>query len=372
MSKKELNERKINVDFFPYSGGGNPYIDLLRQGVEKAGKCNIREFSMSIKKYIKHNETDIVYLNWFDNVQNKTRIRTLYSIIKRLAILHTIKTRGTKIFIVIHNRLPHNVKNEKLIKWYMSRLFSLADVLPILSKGTTRIIQETFGNKIYENIKKKCTLIPVTHYIGVYPLSADNLRRKLNISNQDFVYLFWGSIEPYKNIELLINVAHRITNDHKDAYFIIAGKCDKEYENELHGLIDKNSQIIIIPGRIEDNELADLIDASNIVVVPLDIRSSINSGTCFVTFSLERTIICPRIPGIADFENQVFFDYIYKDNEEHALRLYEKCEEAYSEYKTSPDIFKQRGKKIKDELTAHYSNETIGKKLSDEFVKCMK
>lgn len=364
---------KINVDFFPITGGSNPYIDILKQGVEDTEEISILEFKFSFLKYIFNKKNiKIVYLNWYDNVQNKNLLRTIYSILKRLSLLKVIKIKKIKVFIVIHNRLPHNAKNINLLKWYIKKLFIMADKLVILSTGTKNVVKDLFGEQFYLLVEDKFVHIPCTHYIGIYEKNNKQFRKIWGASKENFIYLFWGSIKPYKNIELLINIAHEITSKYSDTMFVIAGECSNAYAMELKRIVQDNTRIKLYLQKIEDDELADVIDASDIVVIPLDLKSSINSGTCFVTFSLHKNIICPRIEGLKDFSDEVFFDYEYDTYEQHHEALLKSAESAYIEWKRTPEKFYNRENILYAELEKKYSGKTIGGKLRKEFEKLLK
>lgn len=360
----------INVEFFPYSGGSNPYIDILREGVEADGICKIEEFEIKPLRYLfKKIDTQVVYLNWYDNVQNPTRARTLYSITKRLFLLHTLKRRGIKVYIVLHNRLPHNAKNENDLKKYTKKLMVLADRLVILSNGTKDVFREFYGDKFYKRIENKLLLVPCTHYIGVYKTQNIDFRSKWKINNDEFVFLFWGSIQQYKNIELIIDTARKFQNHNMKAKFVLMGGCKEEYRNELVKKIDGLNNVLLIPRRIEDSELADVIMAASVIILPLDIKSSLNSGTCFVTFSLQKNIVCPRIEGLKDFNEDYFFDYEYTSEEDHSEKLFIAAKQAYDEWNQNPIAYHNREKDIFNELIDNYSGERIGRILSRDIEK---
>lgn len=358
----------INVEFFPYSGGTNPYIDILREGVKADGRCDIESFEIKPWRYILGNtKAQVVYLNWYDNVQNPTRVRTIYSIIKRLFLLYILKMRGIKIFIVLHNRLPHNARNEKDLKFYIKKLMILADRLVVLSEGTKDVFKELFGDGFYEQIEDKFLHVPCTHYIGTYQSQNIDFRSEWKIDKNEFVFLFWGSIQPYKNIELIFDIASKFKDSNLGAKFVLIGACDDSYQHVLREKIINLDNVMLIPRRIEDAELADVINVATVVILPLDITSSLNSGTCFVTFSLKKNIVCPRIEGLKDFTQDYFFDYKYSTDEEHKEELHKAAIMAYDEWLCSPEKFHKREQDIFHDLELNYSAKKIGKILSRDF-----
>lgn len=363
-----MNE-KLNIDFYPIKSGMNPYIEIVKESLKSQMDCNIKEFVYSEKYYLKNRDfVDVVYMNWYENVQTDSTLRTLLRALRRIEMLWLIKMCGIKTIVVIHNRIPHDSKNVNLIRWFSKRIYQIADRLVILSKGTVDICKADFGKKYYKKIDKKLVLVPHPDYYGVYPEKNLNFRNVWRVNKGDFVYLFFGNIAPYKNVEIFIEAAHKISKKNTNTKFIIMGKCNSEYKEAIIKRIGENKNIVLFPQMIDDSDLTSVIRSANVVVMPLDKESSLNSTTVFLTLSCGINVVCPRIACVSDFEGALY-DYDYSNTEEHLRELVKACEMVYEEYSMFYQTYMGRIERFKNILSKDHSKETIGKKLANTIKK---
>lgn len=356
---------KINIDFYPIKSGINPYIEIMRELLEKQLDCNIKEFVYSEKYYLKNKKhTDIVYMNWYDNIQTTNTIRTLIRAIRRIELLCLIKKCKIKIVIVIHNRIPHNTKNIKLISWFSKEIYKIADKVVILSGGTIDVLKKDFGEKYYKKIENKISVVPHPNYYNVYPEKNIDFRNIWNVKKDDFVYLFFGNISPYKNVEVFIEAAQELSQKVNKAKFVIMGNCNNDYKKKLASKIGQNDNILLITREIENAELTSVIKSSNIVVMPFDKKSSLNSTTLFLALSCGVNVICSRIACVTDFSGKLY-DYDYSDYVDHRNELVNMCEKAYEEFFDYPDTYRNRLNEIENKLKTDHEKVAVGKKLAN-------
>lgn len=359
---------KLKVLFYPDNSGMNPYITIIKKTLRDYKDIIIEPFVYNEKYYWgnKH-EVDIVYLNWYENVQTESLLRTLIRALRRLELVHFIKSQEIKVVVVIHNRVPHNAKNTRLIKWFSEKLYDSADGLVILSGATLEMLKNQFGEKFYNKNENKIYHVPHPDYYDVYESNNIDYRKKFSIGKDDFVCLFFGSIAPYKNVELVIEAAKKLASKYKDIKFVIAGGCDTAYEENITKQIGNNKSIIFAPQRLKDDELMPLIDSSNVVVMPLDIRSSLNSTTFYLTITCRKNIVCPRIASAQDFNTDNLYLYDYSDKNEHLEKLVLTIDKAYSDYSFNPEAFDKKVSELSMELSNKNSKKIIGKKLYEVF-----
>lgn len=366
------NNSKIRIGFFPYTGGLNPYIDILREELDKSGNFIVLPFYISIySALISSKNYDVVYLNWYENIQGKCVLRTVISAIKRILILWILKMNKCKIIVFIHNRLPHNARNIKIIKMYEKIIYLMADRLAILSSGTKNVVEEILGRTFFSKIRSKFFWVHEPTYVGSYPEKNYDYRNEWGIKEDKFIYLFFGSIEPYKNIELALKVANQIVSENRDAYFVFYGASDEAYFKRLSYQISDQRRILLIPRKVENEKMTSLIRSSNVVIMPLNIESSINSGTCFLSLCYSRNIICPLIESLKDFKTNSFYTYSYKNEQEHYNNLLNMARTAIFEFYEDNARFNERIHNFTQEIKEDYSRETVYKQLSKLIYECM-
>lgn len=282
--------------------------DLLSDQYEIMG---IEQISNDINKIKK---TKAVILNWIES--------SLDNRVKRNLILY--KMMGVKICWVFHNRIPHDCDQNSQIK-NMGWLADFCHYIILLSKCSKEYLPH-----MRRNIKK-CVYIPHINYIGKYPVCKRSIRKEYQIGEDEFVFSFIGALRPYKNIEVIIQAFKKLLLRDAKAKLLIAGNAGKEnYVNKLRVLCDGEKNIILDAGFISNGEMEAYLRASDILTLPYNKVSSMNSGAMIMAFSYERTVIVPEIAMAKDIKEEKFiFSYDYLDETENIKRIKEKMLEAY-------------------------------------------
>lgn len=362
MKNVALKGELMNTAYFPQNISNNKYVDIIKGSISING---IDIEGMVNSKIIK-GEYDIVNLNWFESIQAKNKAEGYKIFLKRSLLLTYLKYKKIKIIWTLHNRVPHDGEYTKLSIALMKKMAKVSDVIIIHCSETREVIQKLNPSINVEKIK----LIQHPNYIDVYEKKSINYREKYNILENEMVYLFFGQIRPYKNVELIIEAAKE---SRVSAKFIIAGKaCDKEYEKKILNMVGKNNNIIPIFKYISDDEVTSLIDSSDVVILPYDIKSSLNSGAAILAFSLGKTIICPNIGTLKDMnESDLFYSYEYENRQDHLEKLIDSINKSYNEFETNKELFYQNGIKLLNIMEKQYSHKEVSEKYNLVYTSLM-
>lgn len=346
-----ISTESINIAYYPYESWGNKYT-AISQGILKECGCNITDFwNMPLEEL---SDIDAVILNWYDSTYQKWGIKALNDALKRLSKLKHAKKCGAKIIFTFHNRMPHNMKGILLpivSKWLRKRICIASDFVIVVSTDSIRFLSEIMTE---EDAFRKAFYIPHPNYVGVYtpPLEVNSYP-----NNPIFEILFIGAVKPYKNVELVIDVAKKLEN--YPIHFTVAGKCQEEYGRKLQkhasGALNITFDLRFIP----DEELDCLIRDKDILLLPYDVRSSMNSGTVILAFSNGRSVICPEISTLKDFPAEKFYSYTYESEEEHLKKSTWAVLEAYHDWKYDNKAFKQKGTDLLDAVKRNNSAEVL-------------
>lgn len=345
----------MKIAYTPYNYNGNKYITISENALQDCG-AELYEFnSKTINK-----ETDAVFLNWYESVgRSKYPFRTLYLINKRKMVLRLIHKKGICIVTTFHNKVPHDISgfygklNQELLRFVLN----ISDYIITLNNHSLADLEEYIDKT---DIEKKAFLIPHPNYIGAYsePIVdvEYNYHKKMKI-------LFAGQIRKYKNIELLLQAADKVKD--LDIEFIIAGKCQTlQYKEYISKLIEEKNNVNGILRFIEDKELEGLVRESDLLVLPYNIASSMNSGTVILAFSNGRSVICPEIATIKDYDAELTYSYKYTSEEEHIVELEKKIRMAYDDWKNRNEEFTNKGKILFEEVKIKNSYESIKERYS--------
>lgn len=302
-----------------YPTFNNPYQNLLYREVEKYPNVKVSylddgiyrdHFSLFILTllprliYYRLKGYSIFHLHWqdfrfpFPSKQIGHILSTMYI----LLALFVIKILRYKLIWTVHNIVPHQQLYINDI-WVTKLLVKSSDYLIVHSEHT---INELLNNDIQVS---KFKVIPLGNYIDIYPntSSSEEARKYLNISLDDFVFLFFGKIRGYKGIEELITTFNSMSKDNKSS-LIIAGEClDDSYKKALLDLIGNNNRIFPFLEHIPDEKIQYFFNAADITVLPF--KKLTTSSSILLSFSFAKTCICPRLGSLCDIPADIALFY---------------------------------------------------------------
>lgn len=292
----------------------NNMMDILRVKYEVV---RIEEISTDIKKIM---QVKAIFLNW---IEDQLPLDTKYRLI-------LYKCLGVKIIWVFHNRAPHDksdVVGMRNMKW----LARISDYIVCHSKDSIRY----FPAKWFQ---RKCRYIPHPYY------EIPHMIGKLDEKREDkdiFTFGLIGFIRPFKNIELLIRAFLELDLPH--AGLLIVGNVEasnKEYAQSLKDMCSGCKDIVIEFKFIAEQKMKDELDKIDILVLPYNKKSSMNSGAMILALSFGKPVIIPDISMAVDMQDQEFvYMYHYETEKEHLENL-----------KYCMRIAVERGKKKNEEI----------------------
>ena len=255
--------------------------------------------------------TKAIVLNWVESNLD----------IKKKKLLLLYKLLGIKIIWVFHNRIPHEVINDetkaKSAKRTMCFMAGISDAIILHSRNSRKYLLE------YTNNHKKFFYVPHPDYIRQCMWGQD-------VQNEDncFTFVFQGAIFPYKNIELLIKVFKDLKLP--DCKLHIAGKAyDEIYEKKIRELC-QGANICLTLEYLTDSAVGEVIRKADVMVLPYDLRSSMNSGAMLNAFSNRRTVIVSNNAMAQDYRGKDFlYVYDYSSQQEHYEQLKKTMKSAY-------------------------------------------
>ena len=356
------------VAYYPFRSEFNKYTELS-QSILKMNGCNIVDFEALVDGKIE--KADIIILNWYESVYSRNPFKLIKKFQAKINVLKSQKEKGAKIIFTFHNKKPHSLGlpfclpvNDLIGKINIARMYRMADRIIILSKDSRKYLLYYLQKK---DINKKAFYIPHPNYIDAYshPL-------KENIYNYDGIFkiLFIGAIRPYKNIELILEAAKVL--DIPSIRFYIKGAADKEYQDKIMRDARQCQNVEFDFKFIGDAEIEETIRYSDILLIPYDVKSSMNSGTAILAFSNGRSLICPQISTIREIDKDLVYTYDYKSKKEHIDRIIFNIRQAYDDWLNNRSEFEAKGTKLYEYVKTTYSLDELAKRyklMFDELLK---
>ncbi len=350
----------MKINFYPYDSNDNLYLSIVINSIRDEG-VEVEPFVVSIRDWLlKKRVADVVHFNWFENIDAENRIKTLMRYGKRVVIIKILKWRKIKMVTTVHNRLPHNTKYKNLSLNFMKILYKNTDVITILSGQTRDILKEQFGERFYRKIETKIEYVPHPNYIGAYPAPGKEILAEREGDNPVIRFLFLGAVKPYKNVELILEAAKNLAREKKAAEFIIAGSGNKQYISALKKQYEELNNVVFLDKFIENEEINDLMSKSDVLILPYDKKSSMNSGTCFLAFTYKKNVVCPDIATIIDVGMDKCYAYSYVKEEDHFEKMLGAVHNVYDDYIKNKERFNRKGEALYDLVERENAPNKIG------------
>jgi glycosyltransferase involved in cell wall biosynthesis len=203
-----------------------------------------------------------------------------------------LRKKGYTVLSLIHDPQPH--EGEKF--WVR-----LIQKLELKSSD----IFFTLSNFSKFNLKK-ITKKPVENYLhpimDISSVSEKPPEIELEILKNKFVFLYFGRIEPYKGLNNLVEAFSSLVSDKKfeeKTYLIVAGagNLDKTTNQKLNEL-EKRKLACFINRFLKDSEILELINISNIAVLPY--LSASQSGVLSTIYYYGKPAIVTPVGGLLE------------------------------------------------------------------------
>lgn len=330
----------------PYEHPDNDYIHLQIEAVRKAGYEPVPQDGNIIK-------SSYILYNWMENVDGNHKVMVIGKKITRLLQLKMLRK---KVIWVMHNKQPHE-NSYKYGLFMMKVMAHMSDKIMILCDETVPALMKiTKGKKVIKKVYK----VPLISYESIVGKTSEApVGGKLKV-------LLFGQIKPYKGVEVLLEAM-------KDEYLeqnteiIIVGKCnDQKYLSEINEKIGDLHNVSFQNRFIDLSELKKIVKDIHLLVLPMDIESSLNSSAAMMAFSLKRTVICPNIGTVKEYHGQDYmYTYDYQTVEEHVDQIKKVFRVAIGDLKKEPEIMRKKGNKAFEMAHKYNSLDTVATAMKE-------
>ena len=314
-----MPEKVIEISCLPIAGIENPYQKLMMKGLASSNNLKVKHGYdgkfFAILKTALFQKPDVLHLDWIQKYYIRREEWMIWLLFSLFIIEVFLVDKLTKVQIVwtLHNIVPHDGNNAGPKKWCRSFFARSCKWIRVFDEKSIDRAVDSLGVK-----KEKFSVVPEGSYVNYYnnTISKEAARKELALHNDDFVYLYLGSIKPYKGIENLVKSFKKL-NDEK-CQLLIAGKSFNE--SYLKGLDVDRSRVILRDEFIPDAELQVYFNAADVVVLPFN--SVENSGSVILAMGFKKPVIAPRM-GVIERRLNAQPDLLY-DSDEELVEIMEK------------------------------------------------
>lgn len=236
----------------------------------------------------------ILHYHWLEC----TDLKSMAGIVYKLICIYIFKKSGGKLVWTVHNKMPHDSGYKLLNYKIRSSMANWADLLHVHCKSAVEEI-----SKFYDQPKSKFRIIPhpsypVTSIPRNQAIEKLNKKRSLNLKQSDQLFLMFGNISSYKQID---KVADMFTELPEHKKLIIVGPVKKgQMKNyrEIKERESSQSNIKMLPYFVPEDDVPLYHNACDCVV--FNYSRILTSGGFALAKSYHCEVIAPNLGCLSD------------------------------------------------------------------------
>jgi beta-1,4-mannosyltransferase len=278
----------------------NPYLRLLYDALAAEGFERVEQPRLSLRwLWRARSRARFLHFHWPENHYRFGRgpvpLRPLLSRLKLgvfASRLATARLLGYRLVWTVHQIYPHESRDRSLDRHAARLLAAACDLLLAHDRWTAGEIASRLGRST------AIAVVPHGSYVGVYPEGRpQEVRRELRLPQDSFVFLCFGELREYKEIDLLLTAFSSLPNP--DARLVVAGNVkDAGVGARLGAASDADARVVDVPGFVPEARVAELFHACNAVVLPRGEPGT--SGSLVLAFSLGLPVVAADVETVRE------------------------------------------------------------------------
>ena len=314
----------MKVLMLPDYSQNNPYQRELVNALEKCGVhvtlCNFSVLPLLRAVWV-CGKPDVLHLHWTDRFivagnWPKTMLKTL----RFLTDLFVIKTLGIKVVWTVHNLSNHEKMNSSYESFVNRILVHFYDQLIVHCSAARQAVIQLYH--LAGRHANKVHVIPHGHYIDSYEntITRYDARVELEYEEDAILFLFFGSVRPYKGLFELIDAFCKIENL-KARLLIVGNPSNDMTKKELITRCQIDDRIKTSLQYVPEGEIQIYMNAADVAIFPY--TDILTSGSVLLAMSFGKAIVVPRIgciPETLDAQGSFLYDPNDVDGLSRAMR----------------------------------------------------
>jgi beta-1,4-mannosyltransferase len=281
---------------FPPFLEANPYRRLLYRELEERGFPLVPTPRLRLRwLWTERRNVRFLHFHWPEGYwrhdRGREHLRLPLSYV-RLGLfgsrLLAARALGYRIVWTIHQVYPHERGDRRLDRRGARLLARLSHHLIAHDEATADAARAELGLR-----SRSIEIVPHASYAGVYPAgrSRRSVRRELGLDGDELVFLAFGTLRAYKQLDLLLEAFRG--SSLPGAALVVAGEVSDPEEGEwVLAAAAADPRVRPLLGRVEDDRVAELHAASDVAVLPRSDGGT--SGALVLALSLGVPVVAAR------------------------------------------------------------------------------
>jgi beta-1,4-mannosyltransferase len=294
----------MKVLMLPDASQSNPYQRELAAALQKCDVqvtlCKFNRMPI-LRAIIACGKPVILHLHWTDGfIVARSWSRTLAKSLRFFLELLVVKVLGIKVVWTVHNLSNHD-KIKKGYEIFVNRLLvRFYDGIIVHCLFAQKAVIRLY--KIPDYLVDRIQVIPHGHYINCYEnrITRKDARARLNYKEDTVLFLYLGSIRPYKGLIELLDAFHA-TDNQRIRLLIVGSPANEIIKAEVLRRCKTDCRIGTYFHVVPENEIQLFMNAADVAVFPF--TDILTSGSVLLAMSFGKAIIVPRIGCIPETLN---------------------------------------------------------------------
>jgi glycosyltransferase involved in cell wall biosynthesis len=206
---------------------------------------------------------------------------------------------SSRYIYTAHNIVPHNKENSTFYKIIYAVIYKIPDTIVVHTQTMKKELGEKFGVS-----KKKIKVISIglNTEIPTTDLTKFSARHRLGINQSDRVILFFGKIDPYKGLDLLIMALDRIIGLTSLKLVIAGWFTNLSYRDKILNAINVSrckEDIHLNEGFISNEDVEVFFKSADVLALPY--KNIYQSGVVFLCFNFGLPIVATDVGSLREF-----------------------------------------------------------------------
>ncbi|MFC7079044.1 glycosyltransferase [Halorussus caseinilyticus] len=251
----------------------------------------------------------MVHLHWISPyLVADGRLRSVAKAAVFLVGLLLARLVGTRVVWTAHNLVEHERRRpefERFCKRHLvRRVFDRVFVHWPSARRRLAAEYDLSGDE-----RADLVTIPHGHYAADYDDEIDRrtARERLGLGPEEFVFLYFGRIRPYKQVPELVEAFGRLD---ADARLVVAGNAtDDELRERVADRADADDRVLSVLEYVPDEDVQTYMNAADAVVFPF--RDIFTSGSVLLAMSFGNAVVAPAsgcLPDVVGEAGGVLYD----------------------------------------------------------------
>jgi len=337
-----MDPRSTRIVHFPAEVDVNPYTRLLYGALARHGFELVPDAELAPTWLWRYRRTvGFLHFHWTPNDLYEWRwgpapLRVAGSSLGLgwFAVrLRLARLLGYRIVWTVHEVYPHVSASRRLDRIAGRLLARRSHVLMAHDRATARRVETELGVAA-----TTITVVPVGSYAGVYPpgRARDAVREELAVPPDAFVFLAFGSMKPYKRLDLLLEAFRWL--DLPEARLLVVGNVreqDAPIGEAVRVAAEHDPRITPVLGLVPDERVAELFDASDAVV--LSRADGWTSSVLVLALGEGRPVVAARTSLYEELTNEGAAGWLFEPGDAGSLR------ETLAAAAADPELAREKG-----------------------------